>query len=257
MVEIKKTDDKYTMEDFKEIIGALRSENGCPWDKEQTHDSLKPCLMEETAEVLSAIRILNQTKNPANLREELGDVLLQVVMHSQIAKEEQFFTFDDVVDEISRKMIRRHPHVFGTVQAENAEQVLNNWDEIKKKEKETQDWVKNPLTEIPYELPALTRASKVIKKIDKLYEPQPKSVEAAEELIEQAEKAGKILKLQQEQKEAGNDISKEEKETLESCVTEMLWQIAQISAKHRIPIEQLLADKIEDAIEAYEKGTKW
>lgn len=248
MVEMKIADKKYTIEEFKEIIAALRSENGCPWDKEQTHESLKPCLMEETAEVLSAIRILNQTNNPANLREELGDVLLQVVMHSQIAKEEQLFTFDDVVDEVSRKMIRRHPHVFGTVQADNAEQALNNWDEIKKKEKEKQDWVKNPLTEIPYELPALTRAAKVIKKLDKLYEPQPESVEAAEELIKQAQQTSEILNIQ---KEAGGEMSKEEKKKLEKSLTEMLWQIASISAKHKITIEQLLVDKIEDVIEAH------
>lgn len=251
MVEMKHTDKKYTIEEFKEIIAALRSENGCPWDKEQTHESLKPCLMEEAAEVLSAIRILNQTNNPANLREELGDVLLQVVMHSQIAKEEELFTFDDVVDEVSRKMIRRHPHVFGNVQADNAQQVLNNWDEIKKKEKEKQDWVKNPLTEIPLELPALTRAAKVIKKLDKLYEPQPESVEAAEELIKQAQQTSELLNVQKEQKEAGGDISKAEKENLETCLAEMLWQIAQIAAKHRVSIEQLLIDKIEDVIEAH------
>ncbi len=84
--------EKYTYEDFLEIIKTLRSENGCPWDKEQTHESLRPCMMEEAAEVIAAIRILRETGNAENLREELGDVLLQVVMHSCIAEEEGIFT---------------------------------------------------------------------------------------------------------------------------------------------------------------------
>lgn len=134
----------YTMDDFIHIIEKLRSENGCPWDKEQTHESLKPCMREEAAEVLAAIRILDKTGNPENLREELGDVLLQVVMHSQIAKEEGLFTLEDVVQEVSEKMVRRHPHVFGSVQADNSSQVLKNWEEIKKAEKQGKEWVKTP-----------------------------------------------------------------------------------------------------------------
>lgn len=89
--------DRYTYEDFLDIIAMLRSENGCPWDKVQTHDSLRPCMMEEAAEVLAAIRIYDTTGNAGNLQEELGDVLLQVVMHAQIAKEEGIFTMEDVV----------------------------------------------------------------------------------------------------------------------------------------------------------------
>ena len=92
--------------------------------------------MEEAAEVIAAIRIYNQTGNAENLREELGDVLLQVVMHARIAEEEGLFTMEDVVNEVAEKMVRRHPHVFGTVQADDSQQVLKNWEEIKKKEKE-------------------------------------------------------------------------------------------------------------------------
>ena len=132
--------DRYTYEDFLDIIAMLRSENGCPWDKVQTHDSLRPCMMEEAAEVLAAIRIYDTTGNAGNLQEELGDVLLQVVMHAQIAKEEGIFTMEDVVNDVAQKMVRRHPHVFGTVEANTSEQVLQNWEEIKKQEKAGKEW---------------------------------------------------------------------------------------------------------------------
>ena len=132
---------KYTYQNFLEIIKTLRGENGCPWDRVQTHESLKPCMMEEAAELLASIRIYDQTGNPENMREELGDVLLQVVMHAQIAAEEGHFTMEDVVDEVSRKMIRRHPHVFGTSSAEGAEEALINWEEIKKEEKKDKEWI--------------------------------------------------------------------------------------------------------------------
>ena len=125
-----------TFEEFLKIIETLRGENGCPWDREQTHTSLKPCVMEEAAELVCAIRIYDQTGNSENMQEELGDLLLQVVMHSQIAQEEGLFTIEDVINTVSEKMIRRHPHVFGSVHAENSDQVLNNWEEIKKAEKE-------------------------------------------------------------------------------------------------------------------------
>ena len=163
--------EKYTFEDLVEIIAALRSENGCPWDKVQTHDSLRPCVMEEAAELVGAIRIYHKTQNAENMCEELGDLMLQVLLHSEIAKEEELFTIEDVIQGVSSKMIRRHPHVFGTAEADTSEQALANWDEIKKKEKETQTWIESPLREIPEELPALTRAPKILKKVDKLYEP--------------------------------------------------------------------------------------
>ena len=101
-----------TFEEFLKIIETLRGENGCPWDREQTHTSLKPCVMEEAAELVCAIRIYDQTGNSENMQEELGDLLLQVVMHSQIAQEEGLFTIEDVINTVSEKMIRRHPHVF-------------------------------------------------------------------------------------------------------------------------------------------------
>lgn len=121
----------YTFSDLIHIISELRSDHGCPWDREQTFDSLKQCLADETQEVFDAI----DHEDMENLCEELGDVLLQVVMNSQIACEQGVFTIDDVVDGVCRKMIRRHPHVFGDVKAETPEERLNLWNEIKRQEK--------------------------------------------------------------------------------------------------------------------------
>lgn len=126
------TDRRYDFADFCEIIARLRAPGGCPWDIKQTHESLKKCLVEETGEVLEAI----DHKDDANLCEELGDVLLQVVMHAQIAAEENRFTMDDVIQGVAEKMIRRHPHVFGDAKAETQEESLALWQEIKRKEKE-------------------------------------------------------------------------------------------------------------------------
>ncbi|MBC6680079.1 MazG family protein [Zhenpiania hominis] len=119
-------------DEFVATIAALRSENGCPWDRKQTHESLKECLVEETGEVLEAI----DKKDDANLCEELGDVLLQVVMHAQIAAEEGRFTIEDVINGVNEKMIRRHPHVFGDIKVSSVEEGLDLWEQIKQKEKE-------------------------------------------------------------------------------------------------------------------------
>ena len=122
-------------EKFEEIIHALRAPGGCPWDREQTHESLKAPCIEEAAEVLCGINLLGKTGDASNLQEELGDLLLQIVMHAVIAEEEGLFTMDDVIRTVSEKMIRRHPHVFGSETVENSAQVLQNWEEIKKQEK--------------------------------------------------------------------------------------------------------------------------
>lgn len=119
-------------DEFVATIAALRSENGCPWDRKQTHESLKECLVEETGEVLEAI----DKKDDANLCEELGDVLLQVVMHAQIAAEEGRFTIEDVINGVNEKMIRRHPHVFGDIKVSSVEEGLDLWEQIKQQEKE-------------------------------------------------------------------------------------------------------------------------
>ncbi len=232
---------QYTFEEFREIIQTLRSENGCPWDKEQTHQSLKPCMMEEAAELLAAIRIYDTTGNYENMREELGDILLQVVMHSQIASEEGLFSVEDVISEVSEKMIRRHPHVFGTVKADTSEEVLSNWDDIKKKEKESQSWVESPLREIPMELPSLTRASKILKKQDKLYE---KTLSNSETVICLQEKVASLSKLLKE--------PLEDKKEVENCMADCYLLLSNIAMKNKISSEQILTDKIEEIIDKYE-----
>ena len=233
------SDKKYSYEDFLEIIATLRSENGCPWDKVQTHESLKPCMMEEAAELLASIRIFNKTGNPENMIEELGDVLLQVVMHAQIASEEGLFNMEDVVNEVSRKMVRRHPHVFGSGNADTPDEVLVNWEEIKKEEKKDKDWVESPLKEIPPELPALTRTVKVLKKIDKHYEKGSTYEEDTAAVCELA------AALRDCDLQAGN-------QEVEEILSNLLLRISDVARITKIPLGQILTDRIEDLIEKYE-----
>ena len=150
-----------------QIITRLRAEDGCPWDREQTHASLKAACVEEAAEVVGGINILEQTGDAENLKEELGDLLLQVVMHAQIAKEEGLFTLEDVIRGISEKMIRRHPHVFGTAAVSGSEEVLVNWAEIKKQEKEGKDWMESYLPGAFDEAEELIGAARKRKGFDK------------------------------------------------------------------------------------------
>lgn len=128
-------------EKFCEIIKTLREPGGCPWDREQTHSSLKKGCIEEAAEVICGINILEETGNADNLIEELGDLLLQIVMQAQIASEEGLFDINDVIRGVSDKMIRRHPHVFGDTQVSDSAEVLRNWDKIKKGEKAGKEWM--------------------------------------------------------------------------------------------------------------------
>ena len=124
--------ERYTYEELLNIIAELRSEHGCPWDRAQTHESMIPCLYDECDEVVAAIK----NKDDDNLCEELGDVLLQVLLHAQIASEEGRFTMADVVNELAKKMVRRHPHVFGNAPVcETEEEGLARWKEIKALEK--------------------------------------------------------------------------------------------------------------------------
>ena len=151
--------DKYNFNDLVEIVKILRGEDGCPWDREQTHKTIRDDLIEETYEVIEAI----DTENPELLREELGDVLLQIVFHAGIECDEGRFTIDDVADEICKKMIYRHPHVFADTVADTSEEVLKNWENLKSDEKQRKT-VTDKLRAIPPQLPALMRASKVGKK---------------------------------------------------------------------------------------------
>ena len=152
--------NEYTVDDLVNIVAVLRSQEGCPWDREQDHKSIRKDFIEETYEVIEAI----DTENPELLREELGDVLLQVVFHAQIEREERRFDLDDVANDICVKLIHRHPHVFGDVIAETSEKVLSNWEKIKSEEKNRNTYT-DKLRAIPPMLPALMRAQKVGKKV--------------------------------------------------------------------------------------------
>ncbi len=142
-----------------QVIAALRGENGCPWDKEQTHATLTSTLLEEAYEVIEAI----DADVPTKLQEELGDLLMQVILHAQIAKDEDKFDICDVIQTITEKLIRRHPHVFGDVDVENSAQVISNWEAIKRNEDGYQDRT-SLLDGIPTQLPGLTKARKIQSK---------------------------------------------------------------------------------------------
>lgn len=155
--------ERYNCNDLLEIVSILRAPGGCPWDAEQTHESIRRDFIEETYEVIEAIN----KKNPEMLREELGDVLLQVVFHTLIETEKNEFTFDDVTDEICKKLIVRHPHVFGDVSVSSTGEVLKNWDAIKMDTKH-QKTVTETMLSVPREFPALMRAAKIQKKASKV-----------------------------------------------------------------------------------------
>lgn len=159
----KDLDNKKDFQDLLDIIETLRNPGGCPWDREQTHESLKSALIEECYEVIDAI----ENEDEDALIEELGDVLLQVVFHASIGKEDGYFDIMDVIGAISDKMINRHPHVFGNGEADNSEQVVANWDEIKKEEKGIETLTEE-MKNIAKSLPATTRAYKVQKKAKKV-----------------------------------------------------------------------------------------
>ncbi len=154
--------DKYNIDDLLCIMKLLRGPGGCPWDAEQTHESIKSSFIEETYEVIEAIN-----KNDKDLlKEELGDVLLQVVFHSQMENEIGSFDFSDVTDGICKKLVERHPHVFGEVKVNSSDEVLSNWDDIKRKSK-GQRTQGSSMLKVPKELPALMRAQKIQSKAKK------------------------------------------------------------------------------------------
>jgi tetrapyrrole methylase family protein/MazG family protein len=175
------------------VMAKLRSDDGCPWDREQTHQTLKICLMEETAEVLDAI---DQCHDPL-LIEELGDLLLQVVFHSQIAKEENRFSLKTVVEAITHKLISRHPHVFGDKVCNDAGEVINQWEAIKKAEKK--DERKSVLDGIVPQMGTLHFTEKVVKKVRKAEIPvsvpelNPETVTRIEQGTASAEEAADLL----------------------------------------------------------------
>jgi len=169
----------YGVYDLEKLVSLLRGPGGCPWDAEQTHESIRRNMLEEAYEAAEAI----DEKNPEHLREELGDVLTQVVFHAALEQEAGRFNLDDVADAVCRKLIFRHPHVFGGAQAADSEDVLKLWDDIKRVEKE-QTTVSQTLDAVAKSLPALWRAEKLQKKAEKAMNSQADSWDAMDSLAD-------------------------------------------------------------------------
>ena len=180
----------HSIDQLISVMQRLRSEKGCPWDREQTHSSLKKYLMEECAELMDAI----DDKDTEGICEELGDLLMHIVFHSRIAEENKSFTFEDVARGITEKMIRRHPHVFGEGKAENSGEVVEMWEVIKKQEKKDGNRVRKSLMDgIPRHLPALFRAHEMQMKAAKVGFDWNNSHQIMEKIEEEMEELKKAL----------------------------------------------------------------
>ncbi|MBE6703078.1 MAG: nucleoside triphosphate pyrophosphohydrolase [Ruminococcaceae bacterium] len=228
---------EYNANDLVTIVELLRLPGGCPWDREQTHKSIRNDLIEETYEVIEAI----DNEDPLLLREELGDLLLQVAMHARMEEETGAFTFDDVANDVCQKMIHRHPHVFGELHLETAGQVLANWEVIKSAEKSRQT-VTDKLRAIPRQYPALLRAAKVGKKAKMMDFPDAVAVadKVSEELLEVREALAAAN---------GTALSEE--------IGDLLLSVASLARKAGVDPELALTratDKFIDRFEAVEQA---
>lgn len=227
----KKKENKF--ENFArlvEIMEKLRSPKGCPWDKAQKREDLKPYLLEETYEVLDAI----DKKSDEKLKEELGDLLLQIVFHAQISKEEKKFDIDDVCKEINEKLIRRHPHVFSNIKAKTPDVVLKNWEKIKKSEKRG----KSVLEGIPKVLPALLKAYRLQEKAGR--------VGFDWEETKQVEK-----KVREELKELKEAIREKKKQKIREELGDLLFAIVNLSRFLKIDPEDALQNANEKFIRRF------
>jgi MazG family protein len=210
------------IQQLRAIIAALRAPEGCPWDREQTHASLRAGLIEEAYEVVEAIN----TGDDANLREELGDLLLQSVFHAQIAAEEGRFDFDDVARGIVEKLIRRHPHVFGAERCADSAEVLRKWDDIKRAEKG--DRAESALDGVSGGLPALLRAEKVQKK-------------AARVGFDWSETAPVVAKIREELAEVEAELTAGvNAERIEEEMGDLLFSVVNLARKLKIDGETAL-----------------
>ena len=210
-----------------QIMAQLRDpDGGCPWDLKQTHETLRTHLLEESAEVLQAI----ESGDRSNLCEELGDLLLQVVFHAQIARENGEFSIDDVTRAINEKLVRRHPHIFGDARADDAETVKANWDAIKAREKaERGETQKSVLGETPKELPALASALKISKR-------------AAKVGFEWPDEAGVLAKLREEIGEVEAALSHESEARVAEELGDLLFTVVQVARWRGIDPELALRD---------------
>ncbi|NLB63909.1 MAG: nucleoside triphosphate pyrophosphohydrolase [Fibrobacter sp.] len=210
---------KYSFNDLIGVLERLRGENGCPWDKEQTQESLLPYLLEESTEFIEAVH-QGSTKDAC---EELGDVLLQVVFHAQIAKEKGDYTIDDVVHGIAEKMVRRHPHVFDEVKVDSTAEVDDLWQEIKAKERAGQPKPKSILDKAKESLPALMRAQELQKLAAKTGFDWPQAQDVLEKVQEEAQElAAEIAK---------QDVGAENTAAVEEELGDLLFVLVNL-AKH-------------------------
>ncbi len=212
--------DTYDVHDLVMIVELLRLPGGCPWDMEQTHKSLRKDFIEETYEVIEAI----DNEDPVLLREELGDALLQIVMHARIEEEEGRATFDEIAGDVCRKMIHRHPHVFGEGKADSVAEVLSNWEAIKSEEK-ARNTVTDKLHAVPRQLPALMRAAKVGKKAAVMDFPDTASV---------------LLKMKEELSEVEEALAAGNADAIVEEVGDLLFTAANLARKAGVEPEEAL-----------------
>jgi MazG family protein len=202
---------------LKQIVQRLRSPDGCPWDREQTHQSLKPHVIEECYELIDAIDDMDDQE----MQEELGDLLLQVVLHAQMASEEGRFDFDSVAEVISEKLIRRHPHVFGDTKLATSDAVLKQWDAIKRREKTDRE---SALDGVPRGLPGLAKAQKMQSKAARVGFDWPDAGGPLEKVKEE------ITEL--EQAESGEKLAEE--------IGDLLFSVVNFARKSKLDAEELL-----------------
>ena len=227
--------DRYNIDDLLHIMRCLRDPGGCPWDREQTHESIKKNLIEETYEVIEAIN----KQDKELLLEELGDLLLQVVFHTEMETEKGGFTFDDVCNGVCQKLVERHPHVFGTVQADNAEEALSSWDAVKR-QKKGQKKGSVPMLTIPRELPALMRADKVQTKAKKVGFDWP-------------DVAGALDKLEEETAELKEAIAAEKPEDISMELGDLLFSAVNVSRFVGCDAEEALTASTDKFIARFQK----
>ncbi|PYK85386.1 MAG: nucleoside triphosphate pyrophosphohydrolase [Verrucomicrobia bacterium] len=203
-----------------EIVAKLRGPSGCPWDREQTHESLLPATIEEAYEVAEAAR----AKNDAHFREELGDLLLLVVMHAEIAREAGRFDINNVVDDVTEKLVRRHPHVFGKSDARDSGAVLKQWEAIKREEKRSDS---HYLASLPRALPALMRAQKAQSK-------------AARVNFDWTELRDVLAKVEEELGETKSAIASQDRQSLEDEIGDLLFAVVNLARKCKLDAESAL-----------------